>query len=199
MFECSACDLLFVDPQRFLTLEEQRRRYDMHRNNESDSAYVSHLSRLKDIVLPNVKAGQSGIDFGCGPVPVLSQLFEGCGYSMVNYDPIYCPQWPYREGGFDFLTCCEVAEHFQNPRAEFERIDSLVRSGGWIGVMTNLREGERRTHSWWYLRDPTHVSFYSARTMKHVAAQCGWSLESLGNDVTLFRTLTKQDNEQTYR
>lgn len=186
-FECSSCDLLFVGCEHFLDATEERRRYDNHQNLETDGGYVTHLSRLMDVVLPELPAGARGLDFGCGPSPVMARLFEKRGFSMCNYDRVYHPKVPASFGPFDFITCCEVVEHFQRPGDDFALLRSLLKPGGCLGLMTNFREGERRASSWWYLRDPTHVCFYSRRTLEWMAVRYGLELKSMEKDVAVYR------------
>ena len=83
------------------------------------------------------------------------------------------------------MLCTETAEHFHAPLQEFERIDGLVRPYGWIAIMTELVD-ERLSASWWYLRDPTHVCFYSMITMQWIARRFAWNMEIPSRNVLLF-------------
>jgi hypothetical protein len=40
--------------------------------------------------------------------------------------------------------------------------------------MTLLHPGIERFDTWWYARDPTHLAFYSARTMDWIAQRWGF-------------------------
>ncbi len=185
--ECPGCDLLFVDEGSFLSLEQEKQRYDLHQNDPSDSGYVAHLSRLKDALLPHLLPGARGLDFGCGPAPVLAQLFTAQGFEMQNYDRVYSPVVPLSAAPFDFITCCEVAEHFQYPSEEFSLMRSLCKTGSWIALMTNFRTEDRRGPDWWYLKDPTHMCFYSADTLHKLAALQNWQLLHAKDDIALFQ------------
>lgn len=187
-FECAHCDLLFTSPDCLLDPAEEKRRYGMHENDLNSEGYVTHLSKLTRQLLPKLTSGDRGIDFGCDPTPVLVHLIQNSGFPMVGYDPHFGPLLPAMPVSYDFLTCTEAAEHFQNPNAEFRLIQALVKPGGRIAIMTSLREGQRRDASWWYLRDPTHRCFYSRRTADVIALLHSWKLETIADDVLIFQT-----------
>ena len=63
----------------------------------------------------------------------------------------------------------------------------MLLPGGWLGVMTEFCQPARPFSSWHYLRDPTHVCFYSENTMRWLARRHGWSLEVPRANVVLFR------------
>ncbi|MEQ8700574.1 MAG: methyltransferase domain-containing protein, partial [Bauldia litoralis] len=91
------------------------------------------------------------------------------------------------EETYDFITCTEVAEHFHRPAAEFDRLDSLLRPGGWLAVMTCFQTDDDRFATWHYRTDPTHVVFYREATLRTIAAQHGWSCDIPVKDVALMR------------
>ena len=105
------------------------------------------------------------------------------------------PVLPARSGGpgatYDFVTCTEVAEHFHRPADEFDRLERLLRPGGWLAVMTSFQTDDARFAGWHYRRDPTHVVFYRAETFRTIAARHGWDCEIPAKDVALMR---KPDN-----
>ena len=70
---------------------------------------------------------------------------------------------------------------------EFERLDELLRPGGWLAVMTTMRDDTRDFAGWWYVRDFTHVCFYRPRTMEWIARAHAWQLELPHPNVALFR------------
>ena len=87
---------------------------------------------------------------------------------------------------YDFITCTETAEHFFNPKKEFDLINSLLNKGGWLGVMTSFLTTSEVFDSWYYRRDPTHVVFYAEETFDVIAQQRNWHCEIITKDVVLF-------------
>ena len=53
--------------------------------------------------------------------------------------------------------------------------------------MTNTLTTDDAFDSWYYIRDPTHVCFYSEVTFKVIAEQKDWSYEPISKDVALFQ------------
>ena len=78
-----------------------------------------------------------------------------------------------------------MAEHFRQPLEEFERLWSLLRPGGILGLMTRLREAGQDFAGWYYKKDPTHICFYSRTSFAWLARQFGARLELHGADVIL--------------
>jgi len=88
-YRCQVCGLVFVPPWQFLPAEEEKKRYDLHRNSPGDPGYRRFLSRLfiplQRLLIPE----SEGLDFGSGPEPALSRMFEEAGHSMVIFDHFY--------------------------------------------------------------------------------------------------------------
>lgn len=186
-FECSDCRLLFVAKQHFLSFDQQKQRYDQHRNSTTDPKYREHLARLRDTLQVHLSAGMQGLDYGCGPTTLLAELFAENGFVVDNYDPIYGPPKPASLKQYDFITCSETAEHFQDPHREFSFMTNLLRPGGWIAIMTGLRDCHLNDPSWWYLRDSTHVCFYSKATFEKMRSLFSWNLVSLAHNIVVLR------------
>ena len=185
--ECSVCDLLFTTPSSDLSLAQEKKRYEQHNNCPTESGYLRHLDRMRIQLAPHLKSGSCGLDFGCGPAKGMSRLFESAGFVMENYDPFFGPALPQQKRQYDFITCAEVVEHFRDPKTELYLMQSLLKPGGWISIMTNLREGDRRVPTWWYLRDSTHRSFYSKRTIEFIAGMLSWRINSMKEEIVTFQ------------
>lgn len=186
-FECRVCGLVHLAPAQRLDPAAERQHYGTHRNDPHDPGYRGFLGRVADPLIERLPPGAVGLDYGSGPGPALSLLLGERGFPVECYDPYFAPARAVLERTYDFVTCTETAEHFYSPAEEFDRLDALVRPGGWLGVMTEiLREG-RDFQQWRYARDPTHVCFYRVSTMEWIAARYGWSLELPHPDVALFR------------
>lgn len=185
---CGRCDLVFTPPELHPSAEVARRRYDLHRNEPSDQGYRRFLAQLADPLTARIPAGAEGLDFGSGPTAVLAMILEEAGYRMSRYDPLYTPDRGVLDRAYDFVASSEVVEHFFEPAVEFELMLRLVRPGGWLGVMTLLREPETDFTNWWYRKDITHVCFYSRRTFEWLARRDGLDCEFKGDNVVLLKT-----------
>jgi 2-polyprenyl-3-methyl-5-hydroxy-6-metoxy-1,4-benzoquinol methylase len=161
--------------------------YQQHQNDPDDSRYRAFLSKLADPLLAKLSPGMSGLDYGCGPGPALAAMLTEAGLEMSLYDPLFHHDSNALQQRYDVVTLSEVAEHFFDPALEFEKLDRLLRPGGWLGVMTCFQTEDDRFADWHYRRDPTHVVFYRARTFEVIAEQRGWSLEIPRKDVVLMQ------------
>jgi SAM-dependent methyltransferase len=161
-------------------------RYLQHRNHRADEGYVRFLRRLADPVAERMPPGSRGLDFGCGPAPVLAELLTERGLVMASYDPLFDPDQKLLDAQYDFITCCEVLEHVHDPGDLLDRMPSLLRDHGLLGVMTSLRREDQDFGTWRYRRDPTHVCFYNDATLEWIARQRGWALERPAANVALY-------------
>lgn len=190
-FQCLECDLVFVPPEFHLSPDAEKARYDFHSHSLTDSGYRNFLNRLFQPLEKLLPPGARGLDFGCGREPTLSVLFEEAGFSCANYDLHYFNDPAVLKTQYDFLTCSETIEHFQTPRIEFERFLTLVKPGGWIGIMTQLRNDAPPFEKWFYKNDSTHLCFFSKQSFQWLEKRYGLKLEFHSNGVVIFQTLEK--------
>ncbi|MEJ2328514.1 MAG: class I SAM-dependent methyltransferase [Gammaproteobacteria bacterium] len=184
---CSVCDLVFVPSDFFVSREEEKDLYDMHENDPQDMAYRQFLSRLFDPMQERIPQHASGLDFGSGPGPTLSRMFEEQGHRVRLYDPFYAPDASALHGHYDFITATEVAEHLHQPAFELERLWSLLRPAGWLGIMTRRFNPKLYFPDWHYKNDPTHVIFFSDLTFEWLANQWETTVSFHGADVVLLQ------------
>jgi SAM-dependent methyltransferase len=185
---CSACLLIFVEERFLPTREEEERRYRLHTNGLECPGYAGFLNQAVEQSLQWLKPGMHGLDYGCGPAPVLSALLAERGFPCAYYDPLFFPELP--QGPFDFIFATECFEHFFLPDKELRRIKTLLAPGGILTVMTERWTSFEEFASWPYARDRTHVCFYHARTMECICGRYGFSLSPSDHErVSVFQSL----------
>ena len=184
---CRECGLVYVPPAYFLDPAAERAEYDLHQNDVYDSGYRRFLSRLAEPLLQRVRPPAAGLDFGCGPGPALAHMLREAGLQVALYDPFYAPDPGPLGDRHDFICATEVVEHLHRPGEELSRLWSLLRPGGWLGVMTKLVTDAQAFAGWHYKNDPTHVCFFSAGTWRWWAARNGAGLQFAGSDVILLQ------------
>ena len=189
-FLCRTCGLIFVPPEQFLSPEEEKSRYDLHQNSPDDPEYRRFLSRLFIPMQKHLVPQGQGLDFGSGPGPTLSVMFEEAGHSITLYDPFYAKAPSVLENQYDFVTATEVVEHLRSPREELDKLWACVKPGGLLGVMTSMIPDKKPFENWHYIRDLTHVGFFSRRTFEWLADQWGAEVIFADGDVTIFRKKT---------
>lgn len=186
-YECQCCQLVFVDNADFLSPAEEKGVYDQHQNDPQDQGYRTFLSRLFDPVSAEVAPLAQGLDFGSGPGPTLSLMFEEVGFSMAIYDHFYANDPSVWQHTYDFITTSEVVEHLHNVGDELERLWSHLNAGGVLGIMTKMVTDVAAFERWHYKNDPTHVRFFSQHTFHWLAQHWQADCAFYGTDVVLFR------------
>lgn len=170
-------------------------RYDQHENDVEDVRYQNFVSPLVDGIVENLhhKKDMNGLDFGSGVAPVVAKVFRDRGYQMAAYDPFYFPDRSVLiQDGYDFVAASEVVEHFYYPEVEFLKFWSLLRPGGTLGLMTRIWHSSIELSSWYYTKDPTHVSIYSKNTFRWIARRFGFTDPRFINDrIIIFEKLTR--------
>jgi SAM-dependent methyltransferase len=184
---CERCRLVFVPAVHWLTPEAEKAVYDLHENEAVDPGYRRFLSRLCDPLLERLSPGCRGLDFGCGPGPTLSRMLADRGHRMALYDPFYQEDPAVLTRTYDFITATEVVEHLRVPGRVIASLFSMLRPGGWLGIMTKLARDREAFRRWHYIRDPTHICFFSRATFRHLAQRHGAALVFIGTDVILMQ------------
>ena len=173
-------------PERqFISEADEKAHYDTHQNNPQDADYRKFLNRLLAPLKDKLAPGACGLDFGAGPGPTLSIMLEELGFPMNIYDIFYANDPSVLQQQYDFITISETVEHLHNPGKELQRLWTLLKPGGLLGIMTQLITDETLFPNWYYKRDPTHVCFYSRPTFHWLAKQWQASLEFAAKDVIL--------------
>ncbi len=184
---CSVCDATFLNPEQGLPVAEEHRRYRLHRNDPFDKNYRRFLSKLAEPLLQRVPPQSKGLDYGCGPGPALAFMLSEAGHHMRLFDPLFFPDSEPLRDLYDFITCTETIEHFHRPAEEFAGFDRMLRPGGWLALMTCFQTDDERFAEWHYRRDPTHVVFYRASTLRYISRRFGWTCEIPIKDVALMQ------------
>lgn len=189
---CLNCEFVQKDSSHYLSEKKEFTQYEFHENSINDPNYVAFFEKfLREAVFPYAPKGKQALDFGSGPSPVLSQLMErDYGYDFTIYDKFYAPDTSYTKKNYDLITCTEVIEHIEKPLPVFKEWKSLMKNDGILSVMTLLHpQKEEDFWNWFYIRDLTHISFFSAKTMAVVAEMVG--LNILYCDNTRYTTFRK--------
>ena len=184
-FRCQTCHLVFVLPAQFLPADAEKAEYDLHQNSPHDERYRQFLSRLFNPVQARLASASHGLDFGSGPGPTLSVMFEEAGHTVAIYDRFYAVDPAVLTQQYDFITASEVVEHLHQPGQTLDRLWGCLRPGGILGIMTKLVVDEQAFARWHYRNDLTHVCFFSRSTFRWLADRWQAELSFVGDDVIL--------------
>jgi hypothetical protein len=176
--DCPECGYLQLDAALLPDAEVERKRYLLHDNDPGEPGYRAYLSSFIDrALIPHLSPGSRVLDFGSGPIPSLAAILGEYGYDVRSWDPFFAPDSEWEDETWDAIILHEVAEHLHDPAASFRKIAPRVRKGGIVAVRSRFRpESPSDLESWWYLRDFTHVGFFSPRSFATIALFAGFSL-----------------------
>jgi len=186
--QCVTCELVFVPAEFHLSSANEKAQYDLHCNID-EPGYRKFLRRVFDPLIERIDVNSNGLDFGCGPGPVLATMFREQGYSVSLYDQFYFSDDSVLEQQYDFVTATEVFEHLQAPQDVIQLLWSCLRKGGTLAVMTKLVRDQSSFSTWHYKTDPTHIIFFSVKTFEFLAAHLNAEVEFVGSDVILLRKI----------
>lgn len=193
---CQVCDLIFVPSIFHWDKPAEIAIYQQHENNPHDLGYRKFLDRIKQPMLQQLallnksKKEITGLDFGCGPGPTLSLMFEEVGLSCANYDLYFANHPELLQQTYDFIASTEVFEHLAKPADVMDQLVNCLKPQGILGIMTQRPRDLAAFQNWRYLADPTHISFFSEACFNWLAKH--WQLEQvyLGSDVVLLKNST---------
>lgn len=169
---CGFCGFIWLDSEYYLEPDAERERYLEHNNVPENQGYVQMFGDFLAKVEPWSRKGRA-LDFGCGPGPVLADILKKRGWDTDIYDPFFAPESVFLDKKFQLITCTEVMEHIAEPLPVWKLLADALADGGVLAVMTHLHPGPDSLKDWWYIRDATHVSFYSRATMTWLARTLG--------------------------
>ena len=172
-FHCSGCGLAFVPPDNFISLDEERRRYDLHDNSEDQEGYVRFLRETITAVEKCCRRSGKILDYGSGKNAVLTGLLNDIGYDCTAFDPLYEIGAKALVKQFDAVILCEVVEHLRDLRREIRTLKSVITQKGKLVVRTKLRPSLKKFPAWWYKNDLTHINFFNDRSIRLFGALLG--------------------------
>ncbi len=186
-WRCRICRLVFVPPVFHLDAQAEKAEYDRHQNLTEDPGYRRFLFRLAGPLATRLSPGSRGLDFGAGPGPALAAMLTEAGHDVCLYDPFFVNDPAVLDGRYDFVTATEVLEHLRRPGPELDRLYRLLKPGGHLGIMTKRVIDRERFARWHYIRDPTHVCFFSRQTFTWLTDRWCAGLDIVDRDVIIIQ------------
>ena len=174
-----------MHPRHYLTREEEKARYLTHNNDVNDPGYQKFVRPVIQAVTTHTQTNHHGLDYGAGTGPVITKLLREKEYSMTTYDPIFIPNSEALNATYDFIVCCEVAEHFHDPQHEFARFNQLLKPGGLLFIKTEVLTTDIDFPNWYYKNDPTHTIFYSPEGIRILLKQHGFEILMLSHRLVI--------------
>jgi len=183
---CSVCDGIFRPRADLLGFVAEKKRYETHNNDVNDARYQNFVSPITNAILKEYSKNESGLDFGAGTGPVISKILIDHGYKIKKYDPFFHNFIELLNDKYDYIACCEVIEHFYNPKKEFLLLKNLLKPKGALFCMTAIYDDSINFDKWYYKDDPTHVFIYQKETIKWIQNNIGFSKVIVKNKLIKF-------------
>jgi SAM-dependent methyltransferase len=174
-YRCNNCLGLFLSKELILSNEDEFKRYKKHNNDINDIKYQNFVNPILDFTFNNFNKENKGLDFGSGSGPVISKLLMDKEYNIKQYDPYFSNNPKLLDKKYDYIICCEVIEHFNNPYKEFKLLKELLNPKGMIICMTNIYNEEIVFKDWNYKNDKTHIFIYQKETLNFIKEKYGFN------------------------
>ncbi|MDH4944121.1 class I SAM-dependent methyltransferase [Sulfurimonas sp. C5] len=172
-FQCPKCKAIFTAFEDLPSSTNEKERYEMH-TTEIDEGYKKFVSPIVTHVLQDFKEENKGLDFGAGRSKIVTKLLQEHNYNIRSFDPFFENKIELLKEKYDYITSCEVVEHFYEPRKEFLLLKSMLQDGGKLYLMTELYDESIDFASWYYKNDPTHVFLYTRESLEWIQKAYGF-------------------------
>lgn len=190
-FKCNNCSSIFKSSNSYPKWESEKARYETHNNDVYDIRYQHFVSPITNAVKKHFENTSLGLDYGCGTGPVAAHVLEKQGYNIILYDPFFYPDKSYRSHVYDYIICCEVMEHFFDPYKEFQKLKSLLKPNSKLYCKTKMIADDVQVEdfkSWFYKDDPTHVFFYTSKSLDMICRLSNFKTVSFDDNLIIFST-----------
>lgn len=168
---CKECEFIFLDENYLVTENAEKTQYSFHNNTKENTGYVEYLERfIEEAITPYAQDVNDVLDFGCGPGPVLYELLKERYKRVDKYDPYFSPEKVFENKKYDLITSTEVFEHLKKPLEVMEFLKDHLKEGGILSLMTGFHNNnQEKFKNWWYIRDQTHICFYTPKVFQKLA------------------------------
>lgn len=184
---CTNCSSIMMEAKYYLNSKEEKVRYEEHNNDVYDERYQAFVYPIVREVLKNNTEKDKGLDFGSGTGPVITKLLRDNNYSIDIYDPFFANDKEKLKEKYDYIVCCEVMEHFHNPKLEFKRLKSMLKPSADLYLKTKIYDETIDFDSWAYKNDPTHVFFYHRKALEYIKREYKFSELNIKKDVIIYK------------
>lgn len=189
-YRCLDCHVIFKSENIHLKSAEEEQRYQFHENDANNKDYFDFLIKLLRPIESELSKIKTHLDFGSGKSSVYQKFFLERNCESLCYDLFFFPDKKTLTRQYDLVTCSEVVEHFNHPACDWETLISTVKVNGILAIMTNFYLEENDYQKWWYKNDPTHVIFYTLKSLELIEVKYSLKLQYCDQkSIAIFRKL----------
>ena len=174
-YKCDVCCGIFVSSDDLPDEMSEKQRYELHDSDTEDEGYRKFVYPITSSILSDFSKDDCGLDFGAGTSTIISTILKQNGYKVADYDPYFHNNQELLTKQYDYISSCEVIEHFYNPYKEFKLLKSLLKPQAKLYLMTDIYDEKTDFASWYYKNDPTHVFLYTKETFTWIKKKSDFS------------------------
>lgn len=193
--QCGFCQAIIMDPSLWPDRDAEKSRYLEHLNDVEDKRFQKFVTPITARVQAQFSADAQGLDFGAGHAPVITHVLQQKGYNIQPYDPLFFPDEQLLHKQYDYISCCEVIEHFHNPEKSFSLLNKLLNKQSQLFCMTEIYHEGIDFHRWNYKNDPTHVFIYHRNTFSVIAQRFGFQKPEIRGRLVCFARRNERVNQ----
>ena len=172
--QCNNCKGIFIGARFIVNSDEEKLRYETHNNDVEDIRYQQFVSPITSSIIKDFTPKDRGLDFGAGTGSAISKVLIDNEFDICKYDPFFHNYPNLLDEQYNYIACCEVIEHFNNPDKEFTLLNRLLLPNGKLYCMTDIYDGSTDFNKWYYKNDETHVFIYQKATLHWVKNNFGF-------------------------
>jgi len=185
-YQCPTCLARFVDEKQLPDAKSEKARYELHDDNTQDLGYRKFVSPITANILNDFTQEDVGLDFGAGTSAIISSVLKEASYNIKNYDPYFHDNPELLKEKYNYISSCEVIEHFYKPYKEFKLLREMLQEGGKLYLMTDICDEKIDFASWYYKNDPTHVFLYTKETFEWIKKEFGFKSLKVERRLVIF-------------
>jgi len=191
-YRCKSCGFIYLDNSSIVDKVSEKKHYAKHNNSFECSGYVKMFELfITKAILPHISSIKKVLEFGCGHTPVLAKLLEKESLDVDIYDLYFYSEKEYLNRSYDLITSTEVFEHLKSPKVILESLVNILNPNGYIVLMTQFPPSDDKEFlNWWYIRDITHISFFTPKSFEILANEFGLRvLEIIDKNIVVFQKI----------
>lgn len=172
---CMGCGALQTDPPYWLD-ESYSGKAEMYDTGKATRTFINFLTLQPLLQALGVRKSDLAVDFG-GGTGLLARLMRDAGYNFHTFDKFGSSEfmggyaWDSMNHKCKVVTMYEIAEHFVDTDAEWERIFSC--DPDWVIGTTSMYENQNSNWHYLSVESGQHIFFYAKYTVEYLANKAG--------------------------
>lgn len=200
-YKCPSCALIFTNETADNAAAEKH--YKSQWNNADDDFWKQQVDALVGVIQKYKMPMGRLLDFGSGSGEITKE-FQRRGIEAEPLDPMINgllkdQNYSYK---FDVVVGVEVIEHLPNMWEELKEIENHLSHDGIMLFTTNITEPFINSSNevdvfkaWWYKDDPTHVSFFSNKSIFRLAEIMHYTADIYGTQLFVLKRQTAKEEQ----